>query len=120
MEMKMLNRLTGILSAIGHNAVPPCKPLLSGDRRNCPKAGCELCVRNPADLIQRTDMCFRNNQNMDRCLRIDVPERKDIFVFVDNGGGDFTFDAFTEETVLHKLSFLSYYNPSAHCAEITF
>ena len=54
-----------------------------------------------ADVVERWDVPFRNDEHMRGSLRIDVVEREHAFVFVDDARGNRALDDFAEQAVGH-------------------
>jgi len=53
------------------------------------------------ECVKRGEMVFRDKKDMDRSLRIDVLKSENMFVFVDDPGGDFFVYDFTKDAVVH-------------------
>ena len=76
---------------------------------------CELCdfrdifknIRNDTavcarDFIHTRNVCFGNDENMDRRLGRDVAECENLIILVNLGGRDHTVNDFAEKTVFHN------------------
>ena len=53
-------------------------------------------------LNQTVDVFFRNDQDMDRGTRMNIPERERQFCFMDDGCRDVLTDDAAEETIGHE------------------
>lgn len=102
MEMKMLDRLASIGTAVGDNAVSAAKIFSLGDLGNSLKDLCNESAVFRADLIDRRDMYLGHDQNMYGCLRVYITESIDVFVFIDLGRGDITLDDLAEKAIHHS------------------
>lgn len=72
--------------------------------RDCPCAASHLPdqgIISRRELIQRGDVLARQDQGVQRCLRVDVLNDDHTFVLVENGRGDLARDDFAEQTVSH-------------------
>ena len=103
MEMKVVDRLAGIVSAVGNNPVSARQVLLRGNDPDGPKAFRKLGIRGSGGIIQGAYMLLRNHQDMDRRLRIDITESVDIFILIDFLRGDLAADDPAKETIFHNV-----------------
>jgi len=91
-------------SAIGVEQRPVSrfrKPLVLRDGRCTTDQLADDLLIFHADVVQRRDVPFRHDQHVGWRLRIDVVERENAIVFVDDAGWDFPFDDFAEQAVGH-------------------
>ena len=107
MEMKMLNRLASIRAAVGYNTVAVGQVFLCSDGTYCAQAFGQITVSSAVCVIKGRKVLFRNNENMHRGLRINIPEGIYIVVFKYLLGRDFTFYDFAKKTVFHNSDILS-------------
>ena len=109
MEVKVLDSLARIITAIGDHTVAVGDTCGFGDLRNGFKDFCYDCAVLRVDSVNRGDMCFGDDKNMDRGLGIDVVKSKNAIILVRFFGRDFSCDDLTENT--HKsipsLSFIA-------------
>ena len=86
MEVEMLHRLSAFLTSIGNDAEAlfrnfefSCKLWnhITHDMRN------QFPILIP-ESKNALNMLFRDNQNMDRCLRLQIAERSYLIIFIDN------------------------------------
>ena len=87
----MGNGLAGMRAAIVDHPIAFCQLFHPGNFPDGPKTGGQLSVRQLIGFRQRTDMLFRNDQNVGRHLRRDIPKRQDILILVHLVGGNFPF-----------------------------
>ena len=100
-EMKMRYRLAGIRSAVGDDAVAAVKSGIGGNFPHSLKAGSNFIIAQKINFSDRGYMLFRNNKHVERGLRIDIPESKNILVFEYFIRRDFAMNDFTEKAVFH-------------------
>ena len=116
MEMQMGNGLACIRTAVGDDAEAAGKGRFgSGDLADGEKAGCDFIIAQLIDFRHGRNMLLWDDEHMERRLWIDILKSKNLIVFKHFGGGNFAFDDFAEETVIHDGSFLSmiFYHHSA-------
>ena len=80
--MQMLYSLPAILTAVIYDAVAVCKPLALCNLRNSLKALADERGIIRVYLVRAADMLPGKNQDMHRCLRIYITERKNVFVLI--------------------------------------
>ena len=98
-EMKMLNRLASVVTAICDNAVTPAEIFALGDLGNSFKDLCNERAVFRIDFICRCNMYLGHYKNMYGCLRVDIAESINIFVLVDLRRGDLTLDYLAKNAV---------------------
>ena len=103
MEMQVMDRLAGIVAAVGNDAVSAGQVFLSGNNANGTQAFRQFGIRGSGGIIQGAYMLLRNHQDVDRRLRINITERIDIFILIDFLRGNLTADDFAEETIFHNV-----------------
>ena len=101
MEMEMLYGLASIVTAVGDHTVAIGDACCFGNFGDLFKDFGNNGAVGFVDSVNRGNMFFRNNKNMDRGLRIDVVKGKDLVVFVCFFGRNISRDDLTENT--HKL-----------------
>jgi hypothetical protein len=55
------------------------------------------------DIEHARDVLSWNEKNMHRRLRLDVPERNDTIVLIDDIGVDLSFDKRAKKTAVHRM-----------------
>jgi len=81
-KVKMLDALAGVVSAVGYDSVSPLCAERCGDLGDDLK---DVSYRFAVSLVDRVctaDMLLRDNESVDRCLRIYVEESKNAIVLV--------------------------------------
>ena len=114
-EMKMRNRLARVGAAVGNNAETAGKAGIGSDLFNGSQAGGNLFIVQPIDFSDGSNMLFRNHQDVERSLRINILKSKHIVIFINLGGRNLTMNDFAEQTVFHfhRPPFLLIYYHSA-------
>jgi hypothetical protein len=56
-------------------------------------------------IDQGWDVFFGNDDYMHGSRRVNVIEGKDLFIFIDLTAGDFAFDNFAKNTIIHVTTF---------------
>ena len=95
----MLYALAIVSAAVGNHAVSVCDTGFFSDLGDLRKNFSGNIGVVGVYLVKGSDMLFRDHDNVNRCLRVYVVERKDILVLVDLGGGYFAVDYHTEDAV---------------------
>ena len=95
-EMKMLDRLTSIGTAVGDNAVSAAKIFSLGDLGDSFKDLSNECAVFSSNFIDGRNMLLRHDENMYGCLRIYIAESIDVFVLIDLRRRDISLDDFAE------------------------
>jgi len=99
MDVEVVDGLAAVGAGVNDQPVAISQVLLTRDFSCCrdqmPEHGCILrrCVG------KRGDVLLRDEQDMYRCLRVDVREGEDMVVLIDALGGDGAGDDFAEETI---------------------
>ncbi len=107
MEMKMLNGLAGVFSAVGNNAVAVFETFLLCDEGDGLKALCSVNGSLGADIVHRLHVHLGDDEDMNGSLRSDITECKNVFVLVNLIRGDIACDNFAEKAVIHCFSSLA-------------
>jgi hypothetical protein len=108
MKMEMVDFLPAVSPTIDHRAVTVLRETFLFGDSTCRKqqfpADSQIVER---EVVKRGNVAFGDDQDVRRCLRMDVAKRKDIIVFVDYRWFDLTGDHLTEQAVSHAFrSFL--------------
>ena len=98
--MDMKDRLSDFAAVVDNQPISIIvEPALFSKRlRNKEQMPDELAVYM-FDAVDVSDMLFRNNQDMDRRLRVDILECDSMLVFVDQFGGHLFFNNSAEDAV---------------------
>jgi len=100
MNVKMIDRLPAVITRIDDQSIS--RLIDSKFLRQVFGGGCHLVEKSPILLGQIADfrdMLFRNNQKVNRRLRIDILERDDVVVFILKRRWNFSFYNLTKDTV---------------------
>jgi len=103
MEVQVVDRLASIGAAVGNDAVTVADACASGNGWNIFEYVGDFGACILRDVLDGVHMHFRNNENVDGCLRIQVLEGKDLVVFVNLGGGNEACGNFTKNTIFHNV-----------------
>jgi len=80
--VQVINRLPAIFALIHDQSVAIRQAFLLGDLSSCVQKVLVLTIwwncGHPRDFV------LRHDQNVDRCLRLNIAESEDVFVFVDD------------------------------------
>ena len=52
-------------------------------------------------IVQRGDMTARNDQDVQGRLRVDIPDRNDLVILMDEASRDLSCDDLAEEAIVH-------------------
>lgn len=103
--MKVRDRLAPILSNVRDHPVPPIlEPSLTGHLGGCREEGAGQRPIGGLKVGQRGQMALRDHENMNRSLRMDIPECQHVWRFEHDIGGEFS-PRDTAEDAVHGLSF---------------
>lgn len=103
--MKVSDTLASIFSHVGHESVATLSDSLTPSnvaRRQDQAAHDRLIVI--FDRIYGGNMPLRNEQNMFRSLRVEIPKREEILLLVDDRCGDLAQCNTTEDATLRRRS----------------
>lgn len=101
--MDMINTLQAVFAIVHEHAIPFLQPLALGNFGRCEhKVTQDVFIRLLCHA-ERGDPAFRDDEDVDRCLRIDVMEGEGEIVLVDNFCRDFFGDDFVENSGLGKI-----------------
>ena len=104
MEMNVEHRLSGFAVGVedGPKAAGRDATLLR-DRCRSPHQFSRELVIVGRQVVQRRDVALRHDENVRRSLRVDVVERDDAIILIDNRRRDLSIDDAAEETFGHKV-----------------
>src|SRR4029453_15447091 len=103
MEMNVKDGFGGIAVCIEHGAISAIGKAALFRKRGgapCHLANDRIVLRH--EIVQRRDMCLRDDEGMQRPLRIDVLESQEPIVLVENFGGNLTLDDPAEQAIAHS------------------
>ena len=96
--MEMRNRLAGIGTAVGNEAVAVHEPCLFGDGGDRFEDVCHHGAVRGGDAVEGGNMGFGDHQDVNGGLRVDVAECQNAFVLIYFGGGNVAGCDFAEQT----------------------
>src|SRR5262245_29161057 len=102
--MDVEHSLTGVAFRIEDDSIALVRiPVLfrDGGRGSLYRAHERIIMR--AEIVERGDVATRNNQDVQRRLRVDVPDGDELVVLVDKASRDLSRDDLAEKTVAHTL-----------------
>jgi len=97
-EVNVRNCLHGIFATIEHRSITTVEPFLLSDLFCCEKQVANQDFIFRLEVVERWDGLSRNDQNVNGCLRIDVPEREAGVVFVNDIGRNLVIRDFFKES----------------------
>jgi hypothetical protein len=100
MNMEMVDSLAGVPTAVDHRSESIFPQILAFRYPGCRKQ--ELSKYVLVAVKHRLYMLFRNHQEMNRRLRINIFNCYAIIVLVQNPGAPFTAGDITEYTIAHR------------------
>ena len=101
-QMHVEHGLSCVAIRVEHRAKATRRqPAIVCDSGGSPHQFPEDLIVFSADVVERRDVPFRNDEYMRRSLWIDVVEREHAFVFVDDVRGNRALDDFAEQAVGH-------------------
>ena len=104
--MDMEDGLTRVAVGVEDRAVSAGRnPTIGRDCRRAPHYLADDPIVVRAEIVQRRDMLLRDDQHVRRGLRVDVVERENPIILVDDRRRDLTADDFAEEAVGHGRKF---------------
>ena len=101
-EVQMVYGLTSIGTAVGNHAVTVADAGAGGDQGDIFKDVSDLHAGFFGDILDRVHVHFRNHENVNGCLRIQVLERKNLVIFIYFGRRDEACGNFTKNTIFHN------------------
>ena len=101
-EMEMVYGLASVGTAVGNNAVAVTDSCAGGDQRNIFEDISDLRAGIFRDILDGVHMHFRNDENVNGGLRIQILESEDLVIFVNFGRRDETCGNFTKNTIFHN------------------
>ena len=108
-EMEVMYGLASIGATVGNNAVAVTDSCAGGDQRNIFEDISDLRTGFLGDILDGIHVHFRNNENVNGGLRIQILESEDLVIFVNFGRRDETCGNFTKNTIFHNENpFLTY------------
>src|SRR5438270_9072709 len=111
MDMQMIDALATVLTGVDHGSIAGFGNSLltcEGGRERYHLAE-EIRI---GEIVERADVLFRDDQNVGRCLRIDVAKRDDLFAVDDQFRGCLTPSDLTENAIL-RLSHPGFFHGAA-------
>ncbi len=92
----MLDRLAGVITAVGNDTVAIFDAGFLCDHRDLFKDLCDNGAVTFVDRIHAADMLLGDDENVNGGLRIDILECEHIVVFINLGRRDISRNDFTE------------------------
>ena len=84
-QVDVENRLASLAIAIEHGTVAPLRvPVLFRQRRGRAEHGSHERIVFRPQVVDRGDVLPRNDQHVERCLRVDVLDRDQVVVLMDD------------------------------------
>ncbi|HEY1308954.1 MAG TPA: hypothetical protein VGF24_35675 [Vicinamibacterales bacterium] len=104
MKMDVKNRLSRSAVGVEHCPVPTLVvAVLPGERRGGAVHGTDERVVTRGEIIERGDVFARDDQRVQRGLRVDVGDGDELIVLMQEFARDLTRDDFAEQTVVHDV-----------------
>ena len=116
MEMQMHHALASVRAAIVHDAITVVQSFRLCDLCNRLKAFGNIDRIIFIDLLRAGNMHLRHNENMHGSLGIDVPEGKNIFVFIHLVAGDLPRRDGAEKAIVQHFIFSFQILPDTNCS----
>lgn len=102
----MKNLLAGVPGRIEDDPISPfTKSFVPGYVSRCEEYASQDRGAVFGNLVQRGEVVFGDDEDVDRRLRIDVLEGQDFSVLEHDPGGDLFGDDLAEDTVFHAVLF---------------
>ncbi len=101
MQVNVEDRLPGVTTIIDHHAVSfAVQVLLLGNSLGDQEQMTDALSVIPFHAVNIRNMYFRNNQDVNRSLRIYILERDRRRIFIDDSRSNLLFDDLAEETAV--------------------
>jgi hypothetical protein len=112
-EMEVIDRLATVFAGVDYDSISLAQVLVTGNQGCGIEKMAEKIAVLSVSVFERSEVLARNDEDVDRRLRMNVRERVAELVLVDGGGGDGTFGDFAEEAG-HEMT--SRASPVYNCA----
>ena len=100
--MDVKDRLTGAAIGVEHGSIAFLGVslfLCDRGRRSLHRSHQRIVMSG--EIVQRRDVAARNDQNVKRRLRIDIPDGDELVILMDEAAGDLPSDDLAEEAIAH-------------------
>ena len=100
--MEVMYGLASVGAAVGNNAVAVADACAGSDQRNVFEDISDLCAGILGDILNGVHVHFRNDENVNGGLGIQILECEDLVIFINFGRRDETCGNFTKNTIFHN------------------